>query len=240
MPKGESSRHTAGACFAPGAFSSCPSFPSAYHISFHSYFSLIMSSNNSGNRRGRGGRRDGGRGRGIGNGHRSRGRGRGRGRGDRDMPNIDKSLTPRGICHIFWSSGACDRSFDCTFKHQVRDQVVSSSAAQPTDYTPDFFSLEGLAENNGSVVDTQHTLSPSEAHNHLKFYLFDNFEFRDAIHVEGFSRILASAHSRNRTWVRRTVARNCIFFIYVTYRIPTRPRLVECPGRVLSGLIRYI
>ena len=186
-------------------------------------------SNNSSNSRKRGGSGRGGRGQGsIGNSDRGRGRGRGRG----DTPNIDRTLTPRGICHFYWSTGACDHSFDCTFKHEVRDQVASSSTTQSTDYTPDFFSLEGLAENNGSVVDTQHTLSPSEAHNHLKYYLFDNFEFRNAIHVEGFSRILASVHSRNRAWVRRTAALYCIFIIYViiSYRILTGPRLVECLG----------
>jgi hypothetical protein len=79
--------------------------------------------------------------------------------------------------------------------------AASSSTTPPPDYTPDFFSLEGLALNNGSVIDSQHTLRPSEAHNHLKRFLVDNFIFRDAIDVEGFSRIFASVNSRNRSWV---------------------------------------
>jgi hypothetical protein len=173
-------------------------------------------SNSSGDpyrRRGSGG---GGWGQGsISNGDHGRGRGRGRGRGD--APIIDRTSIPRGICHFYWSTGVCDRGFDCTFKHQARDQVPSSSpATQSTDHTPDFFSPEGLAMNNGSIVDTRHTLSPSEAHNHLKFYLFDNFVFRDAINVEGFTRILASVNSRNRAWVGRAVISKWLSIIHVT------------------------
>jgi hypothetical protein len=63
-----------------------------------------------------------------------------------------------------------------------------------------------LAINNGSVADSQYNLSPSEAHNHIKLYLFDNFVFRNAINVEGFSRIFASVNSRNRAWVRNNIA----------------------------------
>ncbi len=167
-----------------------------------------MSSSSSGDRRGRGGRGGSGggvRGQGFaGNGDRGRGRGRGGSRGRGDTPNIDRNSTPRGVCHFYWSTGACNRSFDCTYRHEARVQG-SSSAPPSTDYTPDFFSLEGLAVNNGAVLDTQHTLSPSQAHNHLKPYLYDNFVFRDAIHIEGFSRILASVNSRNHAWVRKTV-----------------------------------
>lgn len=164
-----------------------------------------MPPNSSNGYRRRGG--GGGRGQGSGSGDRGRGRGRIRGRGGGpghgDSSTNDQTLTRREICHYFWSTGACDHGFDCTFKHEARAQVPSS-ATQSTDYTPDFFSLEGLAMNNGSVLDKQHTLSPNQAHNHLKPYLTDNFVFRNAINIEGFSRILASVNSRNRTWVRRT------------------------------------
>ncbi|KAH8998233.1 hypothetical protein EDB86DRAFT_3234341 [Lactarius hatsudake] len=109
---------------------------------------------------------------------------------------------PRGICSFYWSTGACDRSFDCTFKHEVKSQVLETSSvyAETEDQSPDFFSREGLAMNNGSEVDSQHTLRPNEAHNHLKPYLTDHFVFRDANNVEGFSRIFASVNSRNKAW----------------------------------------
>jgi len=172
--------------------------------------SSIMSSGHSNSPR-----RRGGRGRGTDpSGNRGRGRGMGpsgnRGRGRGDAPPIDRAGTPRGVCRLYWSAGSCDREFDCTFQHQAKNPV-SSSAAQPTDYTPDFFSLEGLATNNGSSVDPQHTLSPSEAHNHLKPFLRDNFAFRDAFHVEGFARILASVNSRNRAWVRKTETNDDVY-----------------------------
>lgn len=165
-----------------------------------------MPSNSSSGHRGRGDRGGGGRGQGSpGNSDHGRGRirGRGGGPGRGYSPINDQTSTRREICHFYWSTGACDYGFDCTYKHEARTQV-SSSATQSTDYTPDFFSLEGLAVNNGSVLDKHHTLSPSQAHNHLKSYLSDNFVFRNAINIEGFSRILASVNSRNRTWVRRT------------------------------------
>ena len=182
-----------------------------------------MSSNGSGDRRGRGGRGGGGNGggngsgQGLGNGDRGRGRGRGRGyvrgrggtRGRGDAPIIDSASTPRGVCDFYWSTGACARSFDCKYKHEARVQT-SSPSAQSANHTPDFFSLEGLAMNNGSVLDAQHTLSPSQAHNHLKPYLADKFAFRDAIQVEGFSRIFASVNSRNQAWVRQTVTTSTV------------------------------
>jgi len=164
-----------------------------------------------------------GRGRGDGgsspgpSGHRGRGRrgdggpspspsghrGRDRGRSQGGVPPINRTSVREGKCSFYWSTGACNRGFDCTFKHEARPGVQApSSVRQPTDFTPDFFSPEGLAINTGSVVDSQHNLSPSEVHNHLKPFLLDNFVFRDAIHVEGFSRIFASVNARNRGWVR--------------------------------------
>src|SRR6266702_3496711 len=117
-------------------------------------------------------------------------------------------VTEKGRC--------CDRSFDCTFKHEVKSQVLETSSVYATeteDQSPDFFSREGLAINNGSVVDSRHTLRPNEAHNHLKPYLANNFVFRDANNVEGFSRIFASVNSRNSAWVRVTLIRLCDFSI---------------------------
>ena len=164
-----------------------------------------------GNRGGRGGRGTDGRGRGGTDG-RIRGGTDSRGRGG--TPPIDRAGVPRGICAIYWSQGSCDRSFDCTFKHEVKPLALGSSllsATETEDQSPDFFSREGLAMNNGSVVDLQHTLRPNEAHNHLKLYLANNFVFRDAFNVEGFSRIFASVNSRNKAWVRVTLIRLCGF-----------------------------
>ncbi|KAH9008021.1 hypothetical protein EDB84DRAFT_1584586 [Lactarius hengduanensis] len=79
-------------------------------------------------------------------------------------------------------------------------ETSSVYATETEDQSPDFFSPEGLAMNNNSVMDSRHTLRPNEAHNHLKPYLANNFVFRDANNVEGFSRIFASVNSRNKAW----------------------------------------
>jgi len=174
-----------------------------------------MLSSSSRGHRGRGG---GGHGHGP-SGHRGRGRGRGhdrgRGRGRGGMPPINRTSVPEGKCAFYWSTGACNRGFDCTFKHEARPGIQAPSpVGQPTDYTPDFFSPEGLAINNGSIIDSQHNLRPSEVHNHLKPYLLDNFVFRNAIHVEGFSRIFACVNARNRAWVRYNTSM-ILFFLTV-------------------------
>src|SRR5712691_3201932 len=108
-----------------------------------------MSSNSSTGRRGwRGGARGANP-----PGHSGRGRGRGRG----GVSPIDRTAVPKGICAFYWSSGACNHGFDCTFKHEAKPEVQdSSSVTQPVDDTPDFFSLEGLAINNGLIADSQH------------------------------------------------------------------------------------
>ncbi|KAH9052824.1 hypothetical protein EDB87DRAFT_1676964 [Lactarius vividus] len=128
----------------------------------------------------------------------NRGNRGGRGRGGTP---IDRTGVPRGVCSFYWSTGACNRSFDCTYKHEAKPQASSIyDATETEDPSPDFFSRDGLAMNNGSVMDSQHTLRPNEAHNYLKPYLADYFVFQSASNVEGFSRILASVNSRNKAW----------------------------------------
>ncbi|EKM48337.1 uncharacterized protein PHACADRAFT_214845 [Phanerochaete carnosa HHB-10118-sp] len=65
---------------------------------------------------------------------------------------------------------------------------------------PDFFSVEGLAVNAGVGQVERHTLSPVEAHNHIRPFLRDNYHFENAGRVQGFVRILASVNDRNKAW----------------------------------------
>ncbi|TFY69868.1 hypothetical protein EVG20_g2978 [Dentipellis fragilis] len=136
-------------------------------------------------------------------------RGRGNGRGGAPTNNtpgpaaatLDRA--PGGICNFYWATGACNRGFDCSFKHQAKPTVIEQSAASPSvEGAPDFFSAEGLAMNNGSIRSSQHTLKPSEAHNHLKPFLRDNYIFDGPSRIEGFVRIFASVNGRNASWVR--------------------------------------
>ncbi|THH13828.1 hypothetical protein EW146_g6431 [Bondarzewia mesenterica] len=145
----------------------------------------------------------------------ARGRGQGRGRGGRNPPAVSSLTTrplspaprppldraPGGICNFYWSTGSCNRGFECTFRHQAKPSVEEVALHSiSVDQAPDFFSTEGLALNNGSVQSEQHNLKPSEAHNHLKPFLRDNFCFDGPSRVEGFVRIFASINGHNKYW----------------------------------------
>ena len=117
---------------------------------------------------------------------------------------------PRGVCQFWWTSGVCDRSFECSFRHVRGGPAVGAqdtTAAQADDGaeeddTVDFFSPEGLAASAGSVREEHHSMNPSEVHNHLKEFLRDNYRFDSAAQVQGFVRVLASVNDRNKAWVR--------------------------------------
>ena len=219
-------------CSTPIPFLNFPSCPSISSFPLNNFPSFSMSSSSSSSYRGRGGARcPQGRGnRGSSRGGRG-GRGGPNGRGRGGTPTVDRAGVPGGICAFYWSTGSCDRSFECIFKHEVKSSALGTfavSATETEDQSPDFFSREGLAMNNGSVVDSQHTLRPNEAHNHLRLYLANNFVFRDANNVESFSRIFASVNSRNKAWVRMTLIRIHDFKFSLTHhRTLIRLRLVD-------------
>ena len=120
---------------------------------------------------------------------------------------------PHNACQFYWTSGSCNRGFDCSFRHVRGGQAIGAqetTAAQSgddneEDDTLDFFSPQGLAASAGSVREDRHTLNPSEVHNHLKEFLRDNFRFESAAQVQGFVRVLASVNDRNKTWVRLSI-----------------------------------
>ncbi|KAH9934854.1 uncharacterized protein B0H18DRAFT_951386 [Fomitopsis serialis] len=97
-----------------------------------------------------------------------------------------------GLCRNFASTGNC----------RFGDRSTSAEApeAEEQEDGPDLFSVEGLATGNGSTRDERYTLTPSDAHNHLKAFLWDNFRFETAARVQGFVLILASVNDRNKAW----------------------------------------
>lgn len=110
---------------------------------------------------------------------------------------------PPRVCNFYWSSGTCSRGFDCSFKHE-RPPSSSSATGLPAadiEEEPDFFSVEGLTAGSSATRDERHALTPSDAHNHLKGFLADNFRFETAAKVQGFVRILASINDKNKAWV---------------------------------------
>ncbi|EED83477.1 predicted protein [Postia placenta Mad-698-R] len=112
------------------------------------------------------------------------------------------SGVPPRVCNTFWASGSCARAFECTFKHERKPATpaVEAPVSEEDEVDPDFFSMEGLAMNTGSVREERHSLTPSEAHNYIKSFLGDNHRFENASRVQGFVRILASVNDRNKSW----------------------------------------
>ncbi|KAI0338622.1 hypothetical protein BDW22DRAFT_1362689 [Trametopsis cervina] len=109
---------------------------------------------------------------------------------------------PRDVCRIFWGSGACDRLFDCSFKH-VRGSTATASASSATqeptpDETPDFFSTEGLVTNGGAT--RRSVLDPSAAHNNIQPFLKGTYRFENASRMQGFVNVLASVNDQNKSW----------------------------------------
>jgi hypothetical protein len=128
---------------------------------------------------------------------------RGRGAAPNSSPRVNRA--PRDICNTYWSTGSCKNGFECRFRHDLNlnshtSQSVSSTSATDS-HVPDFFSAEGLAFNNNSLRNEHHNLKPSEAHNHLRPFLTDEFPFRSSAQVDGFVRIFASVNERNKSWV---------------------------------------
>ncbi|RPD60417.1 hypothetical protein L226DRAFT_469457 [Lentinus tigrinus ALCF2SS1-7] len=119
-------------------------------------------------------------------------------------PGKPPSGIPRNVCQFFWTSGACSRGFECSYRHVKQvgtGEGDGATAAQADeDAALDFFSPEGLAISAGSVREDRHNLNPSDVHNHLKDFLRDNYRFDSAAQIQGFVRILASVNDRNKSW----------------------------------------
>jgi hypothetical protein len=122
-------------------------------------------------------------------------------------PSTPGERVPANVCRMYWTTGSCNRSFDCSFKHVKGSNAPAGSSSNTgsgdaeSDVVPDVFTAEGFATHIGSGVD-EDQLSPAEAHNHAKIFLKDNYQFTSAGNVKGFVRIFASINDRNKAWVR--------------------------------------
>lgn len=74
-----------------------------------------------------------------------------------------------------------------------------------------FLTEQGLAKLNSNATDgffagsKTSLLSPTEAHDRLKRFLFDNFKFKTSFDVYAFLVPLTSANSTNTLWVSPTL-----------------------------------
>ncbi len=127
---------------------------------------------------------------------------------------------PPNACQFYWTSGSCNRGFECSFRHvkgtATTDAQEGATAAQGDegeDGRPvDFFSPSGLAAGAGAVRDDRLNLTPSEVHNHLKEFLRDDYRFDSAARIQGFVRVLASVSDSNKAWVRFDLAPHTFWF----------------------------
>jgi len=111
----------------------------------------------------------------------------------------------KGVCDWYWRTGACTRGFNCIYSHEAKPDL--NVLTQPSDSTLttasedlDFFSIQGLTTNNGSIRSEDQNMKPAEAHNHLKT-LLQKGEVTTASKALGMVRVFGSVNSRNKHWV---------------------------------------
>ncbi|EPQ57199.1 P-loop containing nucleoside triphosphate hydrolase protein [Gloeophyllum trabeum ATCC 11539] len=135
------------------------------------------------------------------------------GRSTADSGSQDNTAPP-GVCREFWSSARCRHGFRCRYAHR-QAPGVNAQATSPNNGTSaveaiaPFLNEAGLARLAGPGTDAYATanvasgrgLGPTEAQNHLRTYLRDNFRFHSSINVYGFAKILESASATNNTWL---------------------------------------
>jgi hypothetical protein len=124
---------------------------------------------------------------------------------------------PPGACRVYWTSGKCNKEFQCRFRHvqntsNVADGSSSSSAEKFKATVAPFLTQEGLNKlgitgTDGFFSSDEATsLDPSVAQSRLRRFLFDDYQFKTVFDVYAFVTILASANTTNKLWVRYMVS----------------------------------
>ncbi|KAI0812709.1 P-loop containing nucleoside triphosphate hydrolase protein [Irpex lacteus] len=130
-------------------------------------------------------------------------------------PAGSTSSMPNGTCSFFWKTGHCNREFRCRYKHdlspelraqsQSQSNASASSTSRGTSTLAPFLTQAGLARLSGAGSDALFTSAPkprtpSEVHNALKRFLYDDYTFRHGPDVYAFLGLLNSASSNNNSW----------------------------------------
>ena len=121
--------------------------------------------------------------------------------------------TPPGVCNSFWASGTCKFEFSCRFRHVQSAPPNTTGHQTQGNYETSlnaiapFLTADGLARVTGTGTDVYFSpdsskdLSPTEAHNALKRFLFDDYRFSTTFDIYSFLKPLSSAHTANKSWV---------------------------------------
>lgn len=123
---------------------------------------------------------------------------------------------PPGVCRTFWADGECRHGFQCRYRHErpsrhasaapiLRPQGTATTAADTIAPLLNAGGLAKLSERSTDSffsVDPARQLAPSEVHNHLKRYLFDNYRFRHVLDMYSFLKLIGNASTNNTQWVR--------------------------------------
>lgn len=126
----------------------------------------------------------------------------------RTRPTRNRDAPPR-TCNFYWTTGQCDRGFDCTFKHQ-KNPNPKNNASSASDEVEDeedavnaaleFFTMDNLTQLAGVGLTTTQEGTPENAHNAIKRYLGGG-SLNTPSDMKPLSSILASVNRRNRSWV---------------------------------------
>jgi hypothetical protein len=119
------------------------------------------------------------------------------------------NAAPRNVCDFYWSTGQCNRGFDCTFKHQ-KDTKPQSRGANTTggveaeedaaNEALEFFTVDNLTQMAGVGLRSIQEGTPENAHNSIKQYLgVRSLDGPSA--MRPLASILASVNRRNHSWV---------------------------------------
>ena len=127
------------------------------------------------------------------------------------------SDVPKGFCIAFWTKGECYKGFQCRYKHTSNPSISNESSTTarqassttatgvPASLAP-FLTNDALARltEPGSDVlfsPNTNTRTPSDVHNLIKRFLFDDYRFRHVLDIYAFASLLTEATTNNTHWV---------------------------------------
>ncbi|KAH9839366.1 P-loop containing nucleoside triphosphate hydrolase protein, partial [Rhodofomes roseus] len=128
--------------------------------------------------------------------------------------NSGSASAPPGVCRAFWADGECRHGFQCRYKHIPSPQHVhpltggSAQGAVPSaiETLAPLLTEGGLARlterstDGFFATDPSKQLTPSELHNYLKRYLFDDYRFRHVLDIYSFLNLIGNASANNAKW----------------------------------------